>query len=596
MALTLPRVNRAAPVDSAPEAQIKVEAPDLMRAVAPQQKAAENFVEEGVKYFDREVEYAIDTKSREESYKYENYLNEELSTAKQNQGDPIVAYDTLRKNQTKMRESLEANEQMGENTRAAVKARLQEVDRRFADKQVTAFGSQNEAYQKKVTNDSAALAKQDLVYDSEFISVDDKSSDMRIQNTLNRIYDIRVKSGLKTGTVTQDADGNYVLNPSVKLEIAKDYSEGLSTMIENLNASGKVDEAKMMTEKFGKYLGPKEAVRVNNFTMKSERKQEALQAFEDAKNMSPEKAFEFIGKMSDPEAQIMARGFLNTFNEQKKKITKDASATSYNDVQNIILDRQKAGTPFLTVDQMENDPVISRVIEHVTDAKQRKALYSMVEKPKDSNEAQKGELYQAVQDGSLAQMSYSDFLEASSGLNKTDHASFEKQWNNLRTETKGEENQKVRYMTKELTKSLLTVGYVKHNRFGKYDDPEQKKINAANDEMISMLDTMPKNMGIKEQQAWVNDFALSKKRGTTFTSPTGGKSAAPVFSGGAAPRTAPVNPPKDFSNGVAPALGTPDSREYLRYWATQYQQANNGKRPTPGTRELTDFIATKAKK
>lgn len=524
MAVQVPELNRFQETNDPSVGRVNVKVPDFQQAVQPQQKAFSNLVESGAETFAQQIKLRAETEATSVGNEYSNYLENRLAGpegAKRQAGDPVPVYRKLDEDEDiKAREFRDKYKDASSETKAAVEMEIQKTKARFYDRKTSAFGAQNQAYQTGVTNDRAKLLQSKMMDDTAHLDINDETTLSMLNNTMDEMYDNRVRSGLQNGTAEeikneQGQVTGYKLAPSMQLQIAKDRSDGLYTAINNLSAAGDVEGAKYIKEKYGQFLLPDQKVKVEEKTKKAEIENSAQVEFSKVRGLPPNQAFDKLDKIKDPEVRKKAIANLDTYKRQMDNLQTRSSKQVYQAVANQVLNRQNSEAPFTDVNQMLQDPVIKRQWDAIRDPKQKEAIERMIEKPKISNVDKKRDAYEALSNGDFRGMSFDDFNLMVSGLNSKDASMFERQWKMFNNNTPAQELNQVKFMQSDLVKQLDKMNYVKKNDFGKYVGKMADRITQAQDDLTMALDKVGP-LSAQEQKKFVQQFATSIVSGDVF--------------------------------------------------------------------------------
>lgn len=584
MPVQLPTLDRFSPQGQTSVGREDFKPIDVSQGQAMQTHAAEKLAGTVEHYIKTEQQYTADTTANAAAVEYHQYLESALegpNGAKRQQGDPAPVYKKFDEDaRGKYQAILDKYKDASELTKQEIQAKLNNTDAKFYDRKTTAFGSQSATYETGVTNDSVKITKNDMIDATAHLDVTDPHTLVPLENKLNELYDLRIKSGLKQGTVSQDKDGNYILNPSVKMQLAKDRSEGIASSIENLIASGDVEGAKFLTDKYEKDLDRAVRPKIEEKTLKAQIEQDGIDAFDKVRNLPSATAMAKLNQIEDPKVREKAMAELDTYQRRMENSAKRSSKDSYSAVGRAIMERQRSGDAFVDVNEMEKDPTIKRLLDGVKDPKQLEALRRMVTSPKESDPDAKNEAYRAMFNGELKGMAPEDFNLLISGLNKEDRSKIETKWRSFNTQSPSEESRMTKNMGSQLIKELQTLGYVKKNEFGKYNNKDQIKLNQANDELINALDDMPPGLSQKDQSAWVQKFAADKVKGEVFKPPT--PSAPRKF-------LEPANKKAEPDTSTVPGAVNTNDVEAKKKAMQAFNKAN-GRWPDLNTQELQNFI------
>lgn len=586
MGIQLPTVNRAAPQQSTPSAKMDVNIPDYTKAADIQSAAVERLGQQAVVFANEKEDQAIEVMATQKANEYNGFVEQQLEGPgglKYQDGDPTAAYNKFTEQiHSKVDEYLSDDSNLSQRAKLTLAQKLQDVQQKSHYKASTIYGSLYDAYDKKVTNDSVELEKRGLTDSTSYMQKDDPDSMIHFDLGVQKIIDTRFKAGLRTGTVTRDAEGNYIPNPSVQLQVAKDLSEGVTNAVENLVVSGRLEEAEILKEKYGKYIDPINSKKLTKTTEVATKKIESFTALDRVKNFKEEKALSEIDKIKDPEIRQTTLKLYNDYLTRKASIRSNSAKTNYNEVAKFVLAKQNSANPFVSVTEMQNDPLVSRVLgRDVLDAKQVKALQSMISPPKESDPVELNKAYDLLMAGNFKGMSMEDLTEMIPHASKADRSYLQKKLVSINTETSGEENQRIKLMGSELKNQMQRWGLVKKNQYGKFDNKTEVKIAEARQQMLDQMDKFPPNMSHKEVIDQVNKFVISLKTGEVFKKPE----SAPL-----------PPPPKNPNVSKKPGItsGDVDMISKLEY-ARQFRK-ENGRSPDLNTKELENYIKSKTGK
>jgi len=569
MPIQIPSVERFKQPEQQPsEGRVNVNTGNPLKTAGVLGDATMHFVESIGNEYAKGQAAAADTISTQLASEYHQDLQGRLEEIKRLKGDPTEAYKEYdEKSKSKYQSLLDNAAGYSEETRQAIRQKLDSTNAKFYERKVSTQGNQLNVYQTNVTNDAVSIHKNDMMDNTAHLDLTDKYATSALDNTISEIENLRLKQGLKDGRATAvlDEQGNvvsYKMDPSLNLQITKDISDGLSKAINNLNAAGDAEGAQYLVEKYGARLDSINKAKVVEKTKKASIESQGMQEFDKVRNMGSEAALARLEKIQDPKVREQAIKNLDTHSRMVENLTKRSSKNSYNELAKYVMEKQK-NNPYVDINALEKDPIYKRLSDTITDAKQLIAIQHMVEQPKESNPKAKGDLYQKMFDGGFTGMSYEDFSEQAANLSKKDRTMFESQWKKYNQTTPSEEYQNAKSMGTDLAKQLNQLGYVKKNEYGKYSNANQDKINAAYDELIEATDKLPPGATYKERLQFVQKFAADKVKGQIFQAPElRAKSKQPINS-----------------------MTTTDRRAWLKEFRSQMKRA-----PMEGSGELDAFI------
>lgn len=585
MAVQVPGLNRFQETAPPSVGRLEVRAPDLQQAIAPQQKAFGNLVEKGADAFLDVIKQKADTEGLKSANEMQTYLNRSLTDAKQSQDDPTHVYQQLDESEEKkFAEIRDRYKDATSETQAAVQDQLLKSRQRFNDNKVSAYSVQNDKYQTTIANDGVKLRQYKMMDDTAHLDVSNPETTIPLDSTLAEIYDLRMKSAVKRGAAKEirNEKGDVIgfdANPSVKVQIAKDRSEGLYDAINNLTASGDVEGAKFLQDKYKAYLLPDQKIKVEEKTKKAEIEIEAEREFLKVKDLPYDQAFDKLdNNKKNPEIRKKSLANLDTYRRQNQNREDFSSKKNYKYVGNLILERQNGGDPFVDVNQMLKDPAVKRTWDNIRDPKQKIALQHMIEQPKDSDPNQVSTAFTKLFNGEFRGMSPDDFNVVISGMSKSDRNKFTNDYKKFNAQTPVQELNQVKTMGTALEKDLDRLDYIKKNpETGRYSDKHRDMLIEAQQELT---DTMEKigQLTPQEQLKYVKQFAANKVNGEVFNK----EAALPAkrFQGTITPKTK-----EDVVEANAPITET-SKKELEKAWFN-FKQLN---KRAPTTPELLEYI------
>lgn len=603
MAVQVPQpLNRAATPQEPSVGRIESQPIDVMSGYNVQNQAAEKLAGGVAETFQRAELAVADTTASAAANKlhqtHETLLNGP-DGFKSQKGDPGPAYEKYQKSIAEARQGIvDEYSDASDLTKKAIQAKLNEVDRTFYDRGVTAFGDKRISYSKGVDDSNVYFQKSNMVDATAHLDVHDPNTTAPLDTAMDNIRNTRLKGGLKNGTVKEvlDPQGTidpltnrvkvvgYNLDPIVHMQIAKDISDGLYKTIDNLNASGDVEGARFLAQKYADQIDPVNKTKIEKETHKAGQDVQALNIVNGISNLSSADAIKKLDAISDPEIQKKAYAEYHTRLAQQKAIVADSSKLNYDTLATYVSGKQNSDQPFIDLNHMKNDPVYKRMIKNVTDEKQLKAIEHIVTQPEESNTQVKSEMYKALADTGLANLPYTSFLQNTAGLNKKDRDMFEGYWRKANAKTPAEELTMIKYMNTQLAKEARGSGLIGEKSFDQYSKRDQNKLNAYSDELNSYMESgkIPKNLSFPDQTKLVREFITSKVKDQAFTPP---EFKSYNFNGST------VKPPPKEPD-TAGVGGVPPNKvdlQSLQKASLDFKKAT-GRWPKQGTTELMDFI------
>jgi hypothetical protein len=611
MAITIPTLDRAPVENQQPSVgRIDFKPVDTNQAEAVQTAAADKLVSEGAKFYQEEKDRA----GRLAGLAVENELTNEYNTGlegkydrasntftpglKHLKGDPVPDIQNFEQRiADKKAEIISRYADKDSGTLEYVKGAINNVDRKLNEKKITIYSTRDATYTTQVTNSGVKLAQNGMIDATAHMDRNDPDATITLDQRIGDIQNLRLQEGLKNHTVKEILDPKgeidpltgkvkvigYDSSPTVKMQIAKDISDGLSTTIQNLTSAGMPDDAKFLIDKYKDHLDQAIKPQIVEKTLKEEKNQQALGIASTLRYKSPEDAQSEAMKIDDPviRDKVMAEIATNTRRLDQAKASQNKD--NYNQAGKIIQERMRGPSPFHDVNDMYNDPQVKAWIDKVNDPKKVTALEHMVVQPTDSNPQALSKAYESLQKGEFQGMSFDDFNEKIAGLNKKDRTSMTNVWNKANSQTNAEGYRMNARMSTQVEQEMQNAGLVTIQRFGrKYTQDDQVAINQAKNDLIAQMELAPPKLDQASQNEYVKKFISDKIKNKAFEPPP----ETLKFQGTIKP---PAPPPKgpDTSNvpGVKPQV---DDLETLKSAQRIFKQVK-GVYPT-STDELKAFI------
>lgn len=618
---TVPRLNRIQPEKTMmPNARIDMQVQDKGSMILNQTSQVAAVGEKVGDIYQQYENDKIDTVSTDLEQKYKQWNDDQLTSLKNQDGDPTKSYvEYDQKAKEKYDELIASTSDASDRVKQHVATRFNKVyqgENIAANKQ---RGMQQEVYDNNMFESSVKLKKDNLPVVAGYVQAHDPSSFEMFDQGLSDIKSTIIRRGLKKGTVEQlpddakegvdhvyqDDDGKIVkvkLSPLAKVRIAKEQSEGVKNSVAVLLAGGQVEEAKAMREKYKHLIDPVAAVSLDKKFTATGNKDQAYkviqsvqltkQDFDSVKNITDEtkrqealknlkddKTLQAIENHPDPAVRSEAIKIKNA-DDSKLQAMRDRKAKSfYNSAASYVLDKQKDGDnpAFHGIADLENDPVYKGMVDHL-DAKGRLAIEQMIESPKVSNDKallKVHKLFMGETDTDLENMTTEQFHhDYLTGLSKVDRNKALKDFTKLKNPSSNEERSSVRDANKQIKEILIKAGHIDSDE--SYDEDLLKAQGKLRDH-LSNRKTMPTT---EQLTKLAKGFAAEVIDNKTFRPESVyGKNPASVPSAGnsgqapTAPTTINKNAadlnPDDVLKNISPSKVVDLKNEFARQFKTQ---------------------------
>jgi hypothetical protein len=593
MPIKMPTIERVNTPNPQSVGRVESRPLDTVRPMAQIEDATMKVGEQAVNYVNKLELDAADTEATSRAIQYEQaWKNRMYGDGKNNgikfsQADPTELYNKFDAEMNEEYKRLTEDETLSGRTRDMVLAKLQSKANQLDLQKLTEQGGQTNEYERNVTDTAVSLEKESLIDAASMIHPDDPKSTVLFEEALGRIRDLRLRHGMKMEAVKTDENGRIsYIGPMVDHQLKKDLSEGVALSIDNAIKSGNMHIAEVLKEKFSNLLNGSQKAKLADDFQKGEVKEQAYEAAAMIERYGPDKGLKGV---EDPEVRDKALDIYNDREAKKEQIRERKSKQNYNYLANHILKKQQSDDPYVSMTELEADPIYINAIGRVTDAKQRKAIIESVIQPKESDDSSINRMQKLMfgedPDHDIREISPEDFNDYLSGMSKSDRKKYTSKFEQFRSDTGSEQAQRHKAANKELTDQMLSIGLIKKNNFNQITGRDEMKLIEARNELTDWLDKNPGPMSPKDIKEYTRQFAISKKSGETFVPPTRSS-----FDGGGSGSKGPKEP--------TPILKKDKDGNYygktLMQWAEEFKLSNK-RNPNVRNGELTTFILNKNK-
>lgn len=592
------------------------------------------------------------------------------------QGDPTDIYNNFdSKTNSAMKAIQDKYADSSNATKVAVNKELAQRFNNLQDIRITAYGAQQFKYEKSVQDNNDTLLQKGMAdsvanlshYDPNgpndpTASKDTASFDSFVQQS----KDSWLKYGLKTGAAVIDPNGNQAFvgddgnlvrvnaSPAIQTSIASSVSGGTSTAINNLINAGQLDNAKYMMDNYKQQVDSDTYSKLDQLYIKADIKQQAMNLVANTDGKPIDQQQKLFNQVSGPNAEqikIEAEQNQDSLDRFREDRIRRSSTDAFNQALSLVANKQQSASPFLDTTSMKNNPIVSKIIPRITDGKQLEALYSSVKPPETSNPSQLNDFWNlSTQPGALAALSYGDYTQMVSKLNKADKAQTFSSWKAANDQTQAQQFQMSTRATQLVDENAQMLGLVKKVN-GQYSDKDLATLNSlkaavqaqvtGNYKWMSPGDLEKQTYAIvaakraeqiqqRSQQGGVLHDVYNKARNLLGLPPIAAPTPAPLMqvqpftrqSSGPAPDVtsqgiapSPGETPKPAAPAALPTKGptaaAPQASSVKlptataapvsamspgdRIQATIRFNKANGRMPQPGSSELDNFVKTEKK-
>ncbi len=560
--IQVPELKRNMQVPASPSAgQIKGQFQDTSAATGAMGEATQKVLQTGIDIFQKAEEDEIDNAKIKAQVDYNTWFKTKMYGDSETgalglvdqEGDPTQMYNEFDKEAKKKFDELVSNQNLSEKGREKVTGGLLQTHSVLHGNRLVAYGNQHQKYQENLTNSALSLVKESAADSMQFAKADDPASFAFFDQSLNRIREEHVKYGLKVGTANDDENGTpflidgQVRKLNVGLGVAekmkKDFSEATTSAVTGLIASKRLGEADYVMKNYANYIDPINKAKLTKAYKEADIDQKSLMVTVKVGDKSIPEQIAFLRNMKpknaeEAEVKIKAMERLDATQRMMDNAKDRASKDRFDMLANKIQEQMRGKSPYATATELDNASIqvgknslpFKELVKGVSDANQRKALYEMIERPKESNpEVKMKMMNKMVEPDGLYNMEYGDVVQATAGLNDEDKNFIEKEWYRQKHETPAEERARINFVDKQVMDQFVAAGFYERNEYEVPTSEARQNLAKFQIEMKNYFGTLPKNLSTdqinSEIKKKVANTAIDKKGGmtykggTTFTAP-----------------------------------------------------------------------------
>lgn len=471
------------PSQNARNDRINIRAQDQGDQILSQTKAVGNLAETGVEMYQIYQNDKINQIADVAEQEYTKWNNEQLARLKSYQGDPTDAYAEYEKAVVqKKSDMLSARPNFGEDVMGAVSSRLDKTIQKQSLAADMQRGQQQEIYDNNIFESTVKMKRDGLAINAGYIQKDDPTSFAPFEDNASEIATAIAKRGIKQGTVTVlpedaqtythkyiDDNGKEVkvnMGPIAKSRLFKDMSDGVKSSVDVLIAGGRIEEARILQDKYKGYLTPKQTASLEKQFKTAGRDQEAFGVIDSIKGLSEEKQIEKINAIKDGELQQKVLQIKDTNSRRLTNLTNRMHKANYDRTAKEVMERMSGPNPFNGMAELEADPTFKRTLDNMT-VKQVQSIKEMVEAPKSSNEDSLMKVTQMFANDSDGVDIYAiepqDFQYHLRGLSKADRQHYSRMYERMRSQTGPEQEKFFKSSGTLLRQTLIADRLVKQD-------------------------------------------------------------------------------------------------------------------------------------
>lgn len=538
---TVPKINRIEPTGRLPQnARINIQAKDQASSILGRTEAIVNVAEAGADIYQQYEDDTIDSLANQNEIEFKAWAREEQRKLKDVTGDPTEAYnDYDRRANEKYKELIDRNQGASDRVKRHVASRLDKV---YANDRVESgyqSGAQKEVFDNNLYEATVKNKRDGLAVNAGYVRRDDPSSFFMFDQGINDIKTLVAKQGLKKGNVKvlpQDAktyshtfmddEGNIVkvqMDEIAKGRVAKELSQGVKDSIDAMIASGNVEEARLMQQRYGAFLDSKNKAKIDNKFQTTDRKNEAYRFLAGMRGQSDQEKLDKINNLSDGELRSeilkIKEADDSRIARQRERRNNENADTMLKEINRL----RDAGTPISTMGDLENNSVFKAIQWDELDAKAQAQVREAIKAPKDSNEKSLKKvqsLFLGDADVDLGSIEREEFeREYLSGLNAKDRKFWENRYNKLKSPSMAQERAVYTRAGNLLQDQLIQNEHIQRNDYGQIRDDDEITLLKAKEELANHMAKYGTFKTDAELQQFVKDYSASLIKGKVFNPP-----------------------------------------------------------------------------
>jgi len=542
MAVQIPTVQRNAPVPEPSVGRVDIKPLDISSAQSVIRGATNQLVNATANAFEEHQLRAANNIGKDAAYKYNKALREvyEGKAGENGQpgtlgikyadGEPTPLYQQFDKTmKDKYDEVMGQYDGASDKVKFAIKSQLDQVKTKFSDIAISSHAAQLDKWQTSVATNTVAMAKEDILDQTAYFNPNDPKNPnpyLDFDNTLARINQTWMEHGKDRGTVKEviGKDGKplvndrgektYIPHASVAFRIAKDKSDAIENVINNLRTSGKVDEAVAVAEHYKDVIDAAARPKINKELEDAKLDKNAFAELTKVQQLPLKQAEIELKKITDKPLQEKALDKFVTYKSKMERLDDMQSDTFYKTAFDQLLTKQSGGEPFATVDEMLSNPTFKPLIEGITKPEQVKALTAMI-KPKEETDPQANiDFMSDAVNGNLNGISKEQLTLKLAPIAKKDQRWALDLYKFVNMDTESEKRSRLNSSMSKLKQAMELQKVIDREIPGRGFAPKDADLlSTAMQELSRSVGEIPQDA--TQQQLWIDNFTADFKKRVT---------------------------------------------------------------------------------
>jgi len=557
MPVKVPKVERRQPTRPGGVGRIQTDVPNLARSSGVAAEEISRFADQAAKIYEKERQEAIKTKANEFGNNYAKEAqkrlygdpnaeegSEERIGLMHMEGDVSEKFNKFHKWLDQRKEEYVNRTDISDEAREVVRRELDQRRNGIYNQSLPAYSRKQDQYRENVYQDKFELLKQDAANSMSLLDPNDSSTLEPFEAANLQLVNSVVERNRQVGTVEQvdedyepgkneviqefdfgDETVYYKMTHSVKQQMGEELSDMTARSVRTLIAADQTEKAKFMLNEYGDQIEPETRNDLLKDLEKDDIKNEAFKKLGELEGMSATEQRRAIRAMPSDTARKSkikqeALAQLNSRNIHMDNLRERASRNIYNQLANQLRERtnteraERAGVSLIdSVSMLEESTFevdgrkvkFDNVIGKITDPKQRKALYEMVEKDRDSDPEIYNDVMDRLGNGEFRTMSYGKFRQVTQGLSEEDKDFFEGEWVDQQTDTETQRWSEMGRMNSYLTEQLQGHGLIRTEIGGNgWNKKSTELLSALRRKVSKKMKHFPEGTSIQEKTDYVD--------------------------------------------------------------------------------------------
>lgn len=540
--IQLPTVERMAPEGDASVGRLDLKVPDAAPAMRMQTEGVTHTLNAAEHYANKVEDEAADIEAMKRTNQYEMiyrkamYGDGEKPGIRNMDGDPTELYHKMNTELDESFKSLTGDASLSNRAQEKTLKRMTEKQGQINVHSTSEFGSQMSKFKSAINDETVKLGQSAMVDGASYIKADDEKSFQMLNTAITQVRNTRLKEAMNLGSAVPDEKGmtSFVdengqvvrlsMNKIAEYNVKKDVSDGLIATMDNAIKGRRLDVAKAIKERYGDQIDPVMARKLTDDFDRENMNQQAHKAAFETRGMGPQAVNTYLAKKFPDDMQMRDEAIkvINDNQRTMEAMQERSDKKMYQSLGSAILDMQNGPNPITTMTQLKSNDLYRNQIDSIKDPKYKETIMQMVEQPKMTSNASRENMQDLIfgnrADGkTMLGMSPTDFSHELNGMNKSDRTYYTKMYNDMNNETGHETSQRYKAVGNAVKEELILFGYVKKNQFNQIAGDQEKKLYAAQDEIIQDMGKMQNRpMTPVEIREYARAFAKSKAEKSAF--------------------------------------------------------------------------------